>query len=254
MPLSFATLHGNFAFAQRVVAMTDDFEMRSDAGGAEISMRPKSLTDAVQEKIADMIISGQLSFGQQVTENRLSEMFNVSKTPIREALLRLSSEGLIETKPRTGAFVFSLTQTEIVQINNLRAILETGALKAAMLNNSGEFLKALHDNLDESERLLADGDITDYYRKLDTEFHDQSFRYAENPYLSHAYNAIAAKVLAMRNRLTFPHNHLRVSIGEHREIVRALDEGHLGNACKLIEYHIAASFTERAKKLLVESA
>lgn len=88
---------------------------------------PKSVTQVIKEKIRDMIIHGDLSLGQPISENELSNILAVSKTPIREAFILLShNENLINIIPRSGTFVFSVTYKDINDLIKMRVILEQG--------------------------------------------------------------------------------------------------------------------------------
>lgn len=209
-----------------------------------------SLSGTVAVRIKAMIVSGDLAFGQHLTERRLSEQFGVSKTPIREALLTLATEGLIEIHPRRGTFVFSLSARDIDQVTEVRRILEKGALGSAMRHNAAGLVAALRGNMAECANIADGPDASEEYRRLDARFHALFFEFADNPYIVRAYGAVACKALAMRNRLTFPANFIRISLAQHDDIVRQLEEGHLGQAVTHLDYHIAASFTNRAKRLL----
>lgn len=217
--------------------------------GVRPIVRP-SLTETVAGQIKTMIVSGKLEFGQHLTERRLSEQFAVSKTPIREAMLSLATEGLIEIRPRQGTFVFSLTEQEIAQITDVRRVLEKGAMRSAMRHDAAGLLAALHANLAACTDLAEGSNAAADYRSIDNSYHALFFDFAHNPYIARAYEAVACKVRALRNRLTFPASFIRVSLTQHAEIVRLLDEGHVGQAAAQLDYHIAASFSERAKRLL----
>lgn len=75
---------------------------------------PKSITQVIKEKIREMIIHGDFDLGQAISENELSNILMVSKTPIREAFIWLSyNENLVNIIPRSGTFVFSVTDEDI---------------------------------------------------------------------------------------------------------------------------------------------
>lgn len=214
----------------------------------------RSLTDTVEERIRDMIVTGALEFGQQITERQLSDQFGVSKTPVREAMVRLALEGLVEIKPRAGNFVFVPTERMITQITDLRRLLESGALKSALRHDRDGLMAALRDNVAQSRLVQESEDPSRTYRKLDTAFHAIFFAYADNPYMSQAYDVIAHKVRSMRNRLTFPASFVRVSLAQHEEIVDLLEKDQVGQAVMHLDYHIGASFSDRARRLLANGA
>jgi DNA-binding GntR family transcriptional regulator len=210
----------------------------------------RSLTDTVEERIREMIVSGALEFGQQITERQLSDQFSVSKTPVREAMVRLAAEGLVEIKPRAGNFVFAPTSDMITQITDVRRLLESGALKSALRHDAGGLIAALRANVEASSQIQDSPDPAAAYRALDSAFHATLFAHAHNPYMSQAYDVIAHKVRAMRNRLTFPPSFVRVSLAQHAEIVTLLETDQVGLAVMRLDFHIGASFSDRARRLL----
>ena len=105
--------------------------------------RPPSLAEAVLERLRADIVRGDLPLGQLLSERVLAEKMGVSKTPVREALAQLRSEGLVRIVPQRGAFVFSLSASEVRAICEYRLVLETAALKLTMAREP----KALADDL-----------------------------------------------------------------------------------------------------------
>src|SRR5579871_787706 len=94
--------------------------------------RPKSLTAIAKENIRHAIVAGELAFGSQLSESALALRMGVSKTPVREALLQLKLEGLVDIQPQSGTFVFSPTEDEVRDICRFREIVELSALELAM--------------------------------------------------------------------------------------------------------------------------
>jgi len=75
--------------------------------------RPQLLTDLACERIREAIVGGEFKLGEQMSEAQLAQRLGVSKTPVREALLRLKGDGLVEIHPQRGSFVFSLTPAQV---------------------------------------------------------------------------------------------------------------------------------------------
>ncbi|HKU24117.1 MAG TPA: GntR family transcriptional regulator [Candidatus Sulfotelmatobacter sp.] len=211
-------------------------------------------TLAIHDKIKSMIANGELEMGEKITENQLSQLFGVSKAPIRSAMRWLAADGLIQIQPRAGSFIFTLDESEIEQINSVRCLLESAALRSAMKVGPSRLLPALNENLQKADQLQhEDSNYRKAYRKLDSEFHQLLLRFSDNPYLCKAYSTIATKVWAMRSGLTFPDSHLQISLGFHKRIVDLLGEGDVDQACVKLEEHISGSFTPREKTLLSRS-
>jgi DNA-binding GntR family transcriptional regulator len=84
--------------------------------------RPKSLTDLAHDSIRQLIVGGELPMGAQLSEATLAAQLGISKTPVREALLRLRADGLIDIQPQRGTFVFSLTPRQVEEICVFREV------------------------------------------------------------------------------------------------------------------------------------
>ncbi|HCJ4835466.1 TPA: GntR family transcriptional regulator, partial [Salmonella enterica] len=123
------------------------------------------------EKIREMIIHGDFDLGQAISENELSNILMVSKTPIREAFIWLSyNENLVNIIPRSGTFVFSVTDEDINDLIKMRVILEQGAIREAMEKNANNVIVELSNTLSKSAKINAERD-TQAYLKLDHDFH-----------------------------------------------------------------------------------
>ncbi len=97
----------------------------------------------VCEKIRGFIISGKYKPGEKLIEGELAQQLKISRTPIREAIRRLESEGLIKTEPLKGAYVAKLSVTEVKEIYYVRGILESNAIELAVNHIGEEEIKAL---------------------------------------------------------------------------------------------------------------
>ncbi|HEX6978293.1 MAG TPA: GntR family transcriptional regulator [Alphaproteobacteria bacterium] len=199
--------------------------------------RPRSLTDLVCDHVRASIVEGRLQLGAAVSENALAATLGISKTPVREALLRLKAEGLIEVLPQKGSFVFKLRPEEVAEICELRAILEREALRLACRRDHESLAMALADIVREMGAARAARDF-DRYRELDAAFHRAIFERCGNRLLVGAYNGIVFKVQALRTRLAHEPEHVRRADREHHEIVRLVREGKFAHAGRLLAAHV----------------
>ena len=85
----------------------------------------RSLSDIATDSIRNAIIRGDFKMGQAVTEAALSSTLNISKTPVREALSKLESEGLVVSEKNKGYRIFSLSKDEYIELSELRFALES---------------------------------------------------------------------------------------------------------------------------------
>ena len=146
--------------------------------------RPRSLTAIVTEQIRDLIVTDALALGQQLSEHALGERLGVSRTPVREAFLRLAAECLVEVRPHRGTFVFRADAREVREICELRGILETGALRLGMRRDA-DLLHRLEQNLRDADHL--DLRVATDYQAFDQRFHDIIVEAGGNSQLIEAY-------------------------------------------------------------------
>lgn len=199
--------------------------------------RPKSLTESVLEHLREQIVSGKLELGAAISERQLAESLNVSKTPVREALAQLRNEGLVDVVPQKGAYVFSLSAREVIEICEFRIALETAALKTVLERNPGPFVKDVEKTVTAMDEALAAGDVTTYLG-LDTEFHAAAFRHCENHYMSESYNRYAGKIAALRTHLAAKPMHTKLSFGEHVELLEAFRRRDMPDVENILLKHI----------------
>jgi DNA-binding GntR family transcriptional regulator len=204
---------------------------------------PKSLTEIAVNELRRMITIGEFKFGAQLAESVLASRFGLSKTPVREALLLLKQEGLVEIHPRKGTFVFAPSAKELRSLLESRAILEPGALRLALERNRVRLLTELALNLESSDAVLKKTN-TDKYLQLDRKFHTLFFQHAENPYLNKFNDTVAAKMHAVRYRLAFAKGFINRSITEHKHIFSLLENDGVDEACKALGEHINLCITE----------
>jgi DNA-binding GntR family transcriptional regulator len=108
-------------------------------------VRPKSLTELVVDELRTRIIDGRLRLGEALSENTLAAELGISKTPVREALLQLKLERLVDVSPQRGTYVFRLAADEVVMISELREILETAAARGAVERSHGALVARMSE-------------------------------------------------------------------------------------------------------------
>jgi DNA-binding GntR family transcriptional regulator len=203
---------------------------------AKIS-RPKSLTDLVVERIREQIVDGRLGVGQPLSENVLAAELGISKTPVREGLLQLKMQGLVEVRPQRGSYVFSLDDDAVGELCELRAVLELAALSRALARARAHLARDLAAILARMEKALAASDLA-AYRRLDAAFHQAIVDRSGNRFLVDGYEAIALKVQALRTRLSVSQAHIEASLVQHRRLLALVRRGAASEADALLARHI----------------
>lgn len=215
--------------------------------GATLSrlVKPPQASDIVTDELRKQIVRGDIALGAQLSENALAAQLGISRTPVREAFMRLESEKLVRVRPQRGTFVFTCDVQEATEICELRAILEIGAMRLALQRNRDALISRLRDVTERSVPTLALG--TDAYQPLDIEFHETIFELANNQNLREAYSTISARVAALRWRLTVTREQLEDSHEVHCQIVDWLARGNTEEAAKLMDIHV-----NRTRRLIKE--
>ena len=199
--------------------------------------RPKSLTDMAVERIRASIVEGSLVLGGQISEAALALELGISKTPVREALLRLKADGLVDIHPQRGTYVFSVGGEDVVQICRFREILEAAALGEALAADRKGLIAALEENLRTMKAAQRAGDAR-ALPEFDAEFHGIIMQRSNNTYLRDAYRLIEHKIHALRWRLPANSEQIEHCQANHATIVKQIREGRLGQAQTILKRHI----------------
>jgi DNA-binding GntR family transcriptional regulator len=200
-------------------------------------VRPKSLTVMVADEVRTRIIDGRIRLGAGLSENSLAAELGISKTPVREALLQLKQEGLVQVQPQRGTYVFRLEPEQVIQISELREVLELAAVKSA-LHRQPEALAARMGELYERMRKAFERDDRIAYRQLDGDYHDTIIDLCGNDYIRTAYRQISFCIAALRSRLSNEVALNRASIADHKEMLRLVKQRDGIALARLLRSHI----------------
>ena len=190
-----------------------------------------SKTDLVVALIRELIITGELAAGEQLRQRDLAQRFGVSQTPVREAMRRLESEGLLVCDTHRGFTVMAPDDGPVEENFQIRAALESlgASLAASKIDPDG--LVRL-DSLNDRMRALADDDPA--YADLNREFHFTVYEYARSPLLLSLMRLLWA---ALHGGPRVARSHAE-SARQHDEILAALRAGDSGAAAERTREHI----------------
>lgn len=204
--------------------------------------RDDPLVERVTQEITDAIVKGVLSPGDKLVEAWLGEQLGVSRAPIREALRRLEQMGLVVKVPYRGAFVATLTDRDIDELNSLRAPLEGLAARLIAEKRDPRAIARLEAILDKMRGAAATGDAGRMIR-LDIEFHDALIELSGHKLLGEVWTAVQFRLrrflLLKRKRL---YNRLDDAMALHVPIYEALAAGDAEKAEVLAQQHIAEAW------------
>ena len=212
-----------------------------------INETTKSLEEKVYLLLEEAIITGEYKRGDALTEMSLCKRLEVSRTPVRSALHRLSEEGLIEVTPNRGAVVVGVSDDDLVDTYKIRKRLEGLACAMAAERMTDEDKKRLEETVELSEFYLRKND-TDKLRELDTDFHIIIYKASGNRMLCKILSELHRNIKSYRKlSLTVP-GRLEKSHDEHKEILKAILEGDSAKADMLTSLHV-----ERAMNNMIEA-
>jgi DNA-binding GntR family transcriptional regulator len=196
-----------------------------------------SLTKEALDRIRDAIVSGDLEFGEQLSETQIANALGMSKAPVRAAFMELRDKGLVSIVPQSGTYVFSPTAEDVYRLSHFRALLEIEALREAMQQRSAQLLARLDEQLARMKRALSAKNY-EAYGKADNAYHIAILEESGNRYLLAAYPLSSTPLEALRVRLQGPGGLRARSFDEHVEMARLLRAGKMADAEKLMRMHI----------------
>lgn len=195
--------------------------------------------------IRQAILEGRFAAGSRVTEHEAAALAGVSRTPVREALRRLQSEGMLEFVPNQGTVVASWTEGEIDDIFELRAMLEAYAVERATRHASEDELAALRELAEaqiEAARASGGARLEDIGR-LNSLFHERLQRAAASERLQRMLVSLIEVPLVAQTFRKYSPDQLLRSAQHHLEIVLAMEAGDAAGAASIMRAHVLAART-----------
>lgn len=208
-----------------------------------MASQPVTVAERAYQIIKQRILSGEYRPGLRLKESSLGQQFRISRTPVRDALRTLNSEGLVDLMPNHGAKVASWTAEELAEISNIRVALESFAASLAAKKITDEELVRLSALADRMEAITAASSTPDVslIAELNLRFHQSVSEAARNPRLSIALSAVMELPVIMRKFALFDTARLERSNAHHREIIAALAARDAELAGAAMQLHILAA-------------
>lgn len=195
-------------------------------------------SDIIAEELEGMILEGTFADGQRLDEVQLAEQFEVSRTPLREALQRLSLSGLVEQIPRRGVFVRQPGPVQLVEMFEVMAELEAVCARFAATRISDTALDDLRQANSNCLAALATQDADGYYRENER-FHAILYHESGNSFLEKECKLLHRRLTPFRRLQLRVRGRLRQSMAEHEAIVTALEDGDPDAASEKVRAHVA---------------
>jgi GntR family transcriptional regulator, rspAB operon transcriptional repressor len=184
---------------------------------------PLTKSDFAHNELRRRIVTGELMPGARLDLQELCDALGISRMPMREALSRLSAQGLIEIHPQRATVVSDLSVTDLRDTYGARVALETLLAESATPHVDDELMRAFEANIEEQRRLAADGDLEGFLFS-DRRFHDRLYERAEMP----RTHGLVTRLRDVADRYVYlflrDGSHRRQSIDEHMRLVALCGE------------------------------
>lgn len=200
-----------------------------------------TLADQAYNAIRSRILDGDLALGEFVREQEVSEALGVSRTPVREALGRLASEGFLERIPHRGFRVPEEPMAELLELYPIVSVLEVLAGRLALPRLTQEDV----EELKEINRKLAEGRDTGDVRRLielNNEFHHFICERSGSQRLTELLDDLRSQVRHLELWYYSKRDRTEESVAEHDELIRAIEEDDHERALKILERNMALTY------------
>jgi DNA-binding GntR family transcriptional regulator len=205
--------------------------------------RRRGLTDEVVESIRQGMFDGSFEMGEHLNEADIAERLQVSRGPVREALVQLRQEGIVTIEWHRGAYMVQFSAIDIRELSTLRAVLEVFAMREAALAVTSADLDDMSRVLASMSRALAEPSDHDMIQ-LDVQFHDTLYRAAHHDRLWQAWSGIRSQVLLslLVKRHTFNAYYRDRVIVEHNDLFQVVSTRDPDACEKAIREHLSATY------------
>jgi len=204
------------------------------------------LSTKAYKMLKRMIISGDLKPGTKLVQEELADKLGVSRTPLLQAISRLASDQLVETRPRRGAYVTSFSIQDKLNIFDIRGKIEPLSAESAAINRSVLELEDLKEVLNDMKTAIDDKDTKEYI-ELDYIFHFKIEKASKNRFICQILDRYAPIVNS-----EFMLKSSKESYLEHLEIYKAIKEKDSERARDLMFSHVNGGSKKKLKTLLEE--
>lgn len=197
----------------------------------------RSNTQRLKDSLEDDIINGRRAPGERLDAEALAKQFNVSRTPIREAIQQLTASGLVTVSPKKGTFVAKVGIGELIEMFEVMAELEGMCGRLAARRASQKELEALRRAMAGCEAASAQGDPDEYYYENEA-FHQCIYMASHNSFLVTEANQLKQRLRPYRRLQLQVRHRMKSSLQEHQQIYAAIESGNAEDAERIMREHV----------------
>ena len=226
---------------------------RKTRGAAKASEAPSgrgSQGGHAYQKLRDALRNGVLKPGDRIIEASIAEQLDVSRTPVRDAIRRLESEGLLEYEPRAGLIVTKLDRRAVGELYEMREVLEGTAARLFTRHASDVEVEQLMELVRTEQQLQGNAhELANHNHQ----FHVQIHRGAHNRFLEKALQAVNSSLWLLGQSQMFVPHRAKQALAEHTELAKAIQKRDAELAETVARKHVRSAQIERMKTLFPQS-
>lgn len=215
-------------------------------------VKKQTLSDKAYFYLRDLIVSGDVKGGELLTEKKIGEKLNMSRTPVKRALTRLEQEGYVKSVDGVGNIVRELSVKDLADIYELRIALEKIAIKSSINNISDMEIRKLENDLKNIlEKIRNYESISnDYLTKKDEEIHMLILENSTNDYIKGIYSNIKSQIDRYQKEAYTLTDTSAQSTEYHLEILEYIKRKDLDKTTKILEEHLKWSYEVLMKEFI----
>jgi DNA-binding GntR family transcriptional regulator len=195
------------------------------------------LHEEAVDRLRDLIVQGELAPGTRLNERVLCEQLGISRTPLREAIKLLATEGLVQLLPNRGAVVAPIDAGRLGDTLQVMGALESLAGELACRNASADRIDEIRRLHDEMVDMHAKGDLAAYFR-CNQAIHEKIVAASGNAVLANTYRQLNANVRRVRYMANLSQERWDAAVSEHEEILAALGDRNVQKLKRLLREHL----------------
>ena len=200
----------------------------------------RSLPESLYNELREDILSGRYTRGSRLTEQSICDKYKVSRTPVREALSRLQSEGLIILEKNRGALISGLTSDDIDDLLDLKQTAEIIAIRRAIENITKQDMQDLDELFEFMEFYTSKNDISRMIT-INSAFHKMIYHSTHNVFLERQLNRYQLYIDELCPENFYAVNYLKDVLSEHRAIYDAIKRKDVHAGCEAIRAHLEST-------------
>ncbi|OOG37987.1 GntR family transcriptional regulator [Polaromonas sp. A23] len=201
---------------------------------AAVSLTPRALYEEVAELLRQRIFSRELAPGSWIDELKLAEEYGISRTPLREALKVLATEGLVTMKVRRGAYVTEVSERDLADVYHLLSLLESDAAGVVAIQATDAQLKELQTLHRDLEKAVNN---RERFFQINEAFHMRLLEIANNRWRDQMVADLRKVMKLNRHNSLLKSGRIEESLAEHRAIMDALARHDSPGAMQTMQAH-----------------